>query len=79
MEGNGHLGPEKSGSKVPKSPAKTPNANGQSVSGGPGRREELRSYRDAHLICSTPPLEHRTAGGVARVARGHTEPERGKQ
>src|SRR5699024_4899723 len=50
-----------------------------SVSGGPGRREGLRSNRDAHLICSTTPLEHRTARGVARVAGGHTEPERGKQ
>src|SRR5699024_6042898 len=29
MEGNGHLGPEKLGSKVPKSPAKMPIANGQ--------------------------------------------------
>ena len=29
MEGSGHLGPEKSGFKVPKNPAKTPIANGQ--------------------------------------------------
>src|SRR5699024_4818220 len=31
MEGNGHLGPEKSGSKIPKSAAKTPIGHANSV------------------------------------------------
>ena len=79
MEGSGHLGPEKSGFKVPKSPAKTPIANGQLLMHGDRMKWEFEfDMRSVHSAWNFDRTEHKEFGcpiGVLAAFFGTLKPD----